>query len=334
MSTSSMKTYESVPSADCASALMLTQFNQQFFNERLHHILHQTNHYDGTITSSWEKIQRENDKAPQIETATLDGNIEVGNGAESARHIQQLVQRIRNAGIECVVLEAAHAYSHQRMGDESFVRSMEMQYAEAKKLTDALTKNRVNITRVLFVDNYNPNPISGNIEDNLDVEEYVSLARACGFPPDALIWEADMVPVARAMINFMREHQSLVVEKGSGRNGNAGTSDLPEKKLYLDHRGIELFSVAKNKVSCSALDAALSIMKFLHLGQGIINVLPRRQHAGEFSFGGQQKKVRQILMNHLDVRVMPFFNLFTSEVDDTPHSSGAHNAFRKKPRAI
>ena len=141
-----------------------------------------------------------------------------------------------------------------------------------------------------------------------------------------------MAPVAKAMINFMREYQSLVVEKENGCNGDAAALAVPEKKLHLDYRGIELFTIEKDKVSCSALDAALSLIKLKHLGQGIINVLPKRQHGGEFSFRGQQKKVRQILMDHLGVRVMPFFNLFTSEVDDAPHSSGAHNAFRKKPR--
>lgn len=301
---------------------ILTRFNQQFFLERVNHVVLQTNHYNGALSAVWEKIEQEN--AGRVPEEPIKSEI-VEHGSESAMHIDQLQQRIRNAGILNVVLEAAHAYAYQSMEDDDFVRSMEFQYEETNKLVALLTQQRVRMTRVLFIDNYNPNPVSGVREDNLDIEKYLTFAKDHGFPPDYLIWEADMAPLAKAMIEFMQKYQSLVVEKENGDNGN-------ERKLHLDHRGIELFSPEKDKVSCAGLDAALSLVKYQYLGQGIANILPKRQVGNEFSFRGQQKKVRQILMDHLGVRVMPFFNIFTSETEDDSHSSGAHNAFRKKPR--
>ncbi len=313
---------------------ILTRFNQEFFCERLNHVVLQTNHYDDSLPAAWQKVQEEN----RSRTALLapDASVsENGNGSESMQHICQLLQRIRNAGITSVVLEAAHAYAYQSMGDADFVRSMERQYAEAHKLTNLLEENRIHVQRVLFIDNYNPNPVSGQRENNLDVEAYKSLAAENGFPPDYLIWEADMAPIAKVMIDFMRDYQSLIVETVSGAAGDMESlATSTETRLHLDHRKVEMFSVEKDKVSCAALDAALSMMKLKYLGQGIVNVLPKNQHNGEFSFRGQQKKVRQILSDHLGVRIMPFFNLFTSEVDHTSHSSGAHNDFRKRQHRI
>lgn len=332
MNTTKTKGDDVIRSSESGEALpILTRFNQEFFYERLGHVVLQTNHYNNSLSSIWKKIQDENDN--EKETVRVAPTIGVANN-ESMLHIQQLLQRIRNAGIIEVVLEAAHAYAYQSMEDGNFVYLMKLQYAEAVKLASVLAENRIKIRRVLFVDNYNPHPVSGKRENNLDIDEYKNLAMAHGFPPDYLIWEADMVPIAKAMIEFMRQYQSLIVEKDNGTNGDADLSTAPETKLHLDHRKIEMLSVKRDKVSCSALDAALSIIKLKYLGQGIINVLPRNQHNGEFSFRGQQKKVRQILMDHLGVRIMPFFNLFTSEVDDVPHSSGAHNGFRKKYRRI
>lgn len=304
---------------------MLTKFNQQFFIERLHHLMMQTGRYDETMPAAWEKICEENrHRTKQKDAVASDADI-----GPVPMHVGQLVQRIRNAGITNVVLEAAHAYAFQSMDDADFVRSMELQYIEAQKLTPLLEQHRIRVQRVLFIDNYNPHPGSGMHEKNLDVDAYVTMAQDHGFAPDYLIWEADMAPMARSMVEYMHHYQSLAAEKENGGDAIDSNGDT-EKKLLLSYRGVELMSMGKGKMSCASLDAALSIIKYAHLGEGIVNILPKRQNEREFSFKGQQKKVRQILMDHLGVRVMPFFNIFTSDVESLPHSSGSHHAFRKK----
>lgn len=306
---------------------VLTRYSQQFFQERVDHVSLQTCHYRGTVPHTWQKVQEENrQRGPQ---EIPDRNNGTGSSDAGARHIQELLQRIRNAGIVDVVLEAAHAYSYQSMDDASFVRSMELQYAEARRLSAALIEQRIRVCRVLFIDNYNPNPSTGALEENLDTDAYIKMANAHGFAPDYLMWEADMAPIAKVMIEYMQRYQSLVMQKEQG-DREGGSAEIMKKSLHLSHRGIELHRLDTDKVSCAALDAALSLLKYKHFGQGIVNILPKRQNGDEFSFRGQQRKVRQILMDHLGVRVMPFFNIFTSEEDSAPHSSGAHHALRKK----
>ncbi len=304
---------------------MLTQFNQRHFFQRLHQTILQTNQYDQTVPQVWGKILSENAGRKVPAHPVLQGASD-----PAPRHVEQLVHRIRNAHITTVVLEAAHAYMFQSMDDPDFVRSMELQYADARRLTVLLEQQRIRVQRVLFVDNYNPNPATGAHDENLDVDAYLSLAEENGFPPDYLMWEADMAPLARSMVEYMHRFQSLVSEKESASGDDGITPSEANRKLLLGYRGVELMSLDQGKMSCASLDAALSIIKYAYLGQGIVNVLPRRQNEREFSFKGQQKKVRQILMDHFGVRVMPFFNIFTSESQSLPHSSGAHHALRKK----
>lgn len=134
-----------------------------------------------------------------------------------------------------------------------------------------------------------------------------------------------MVPIAEAMIQYMHTHQGLVGE------GTSCASGYEQVKQYLKYRKVELATLfPASKISCSALDAALSLLKYTHMGEGIVNILPRRQVAGEFGFKSQQRKVRQILMDHLGVRVLPFFNIFTEEETNTHHSSGSHHGLRKQ----
>ncbi len=236
-----------------------------------------------------------------------------------------------NADLHAVVLEASHAYLYDSMEDGAFVASMERQYRHANRLAQLLAEQRIAVRRVLFIDNYNPPPDSNALVMNLDIESYIEFARDHGYHPNYVVMEADMERLATELITYMHDEQGLVLKDMNGGNGNGEDDEEQQERQLLKRRGVELIKDG-GAISCAGLDAALTLIKYHYMAPGIVNVLPKHQGAEGFSFKGQQRKVRQILGEHLNVRVLPFFNIFTSDDPDVDHTSGAHSQFRKHIR--
>jgi len=301
---------------------VLLKFHKEDFGSRLEAMIQRTHEYRGTLPETWEKVREGAQKTKDVKTTV---KIE----RQAVQHISDLVKRIRNADMQSIVIEASHAYLYDSMSDQEFLDSMETQYQHANKLAEMLEKNRISVRKVLFVDDYNPPPDNSELVRNLDIDAYLEFARDHGYYSDYLIMESDMDRLARELITYMHDEQGLVLKETNNGNGNGSNEDNEdEERQLLKRRGVELVK-GSGTISCAGLDAALSIVKFHHMASGIVNVLPKHQGAEGFSFKGQQRKVRQILGEHLNVRVLPFFNIFTSDHPQVDHSSGAHTQFRK-----
>lgn len=300
-------------------APVLKNFRPEKFYERLSQMIQCTNEYNGTLPKTWERVEQGRCDPAMEENGHSDSYF------PQQDHMRNLVRKILNADIRDVVIEASHAYMYDCMDDPHFRQSMERQYHQANLLSSLLQQHRIAVRRVLFVDNYNPHPATGRLERTLDLDCYLDFAREHGFRPDYLIMESDMALMARELVDYMECRQGLVFEEDDPRDNAEGA---PRK--LLKRRKVELIKGA-GTMSCAALDAVLTTLKFRYMATGVVNILPRRQGTEDFSFNGQQKKVRQILGEHLNLRVLPFFNIFTPEQDDLRPSSGAHFAFRKPP---
>ena len=293
----------------------ITQFGTKDFIRRVDRIAELTDDYGGKLREAWERTRDVSDVKPQVD-------IPVSSSVGDDEHIFDLLQRIRNSHVRSVVLETAHAYMYDDLGSEAFRRSLEIQCQQAQRISDGLEATGILVKKLMFVDDYNPKPGTDGAECTLDLDAYLQLAADNGFPPDMLIMEGDLAKVAREMVDFMHREQGIVIESG-GNNGNG-------KAKVLEHRNIELVK-DNGMMTCSALDATLSLLKYRYVAQGLINVLPRQTGNTEigFSFRGQQAKVRGILSEHLGVRAMPYFNAFVSVDPEELDTSGAHHALWK-----
>lgn len=301
----------------------LLKFHKEDFGSRLEAMIQRTHEYRGALPETWEKIRA----GTQQQTKDVKTSAKIER--QAVQHISDLVKRVRNADMHSIVIEASHAYLYDRMDNQEFLDSMETQYLHANKLAELLEKNRIAVRKVLFIDDYNPPPDKNELVHNLDFDAYLEFARDHGYYPDYLVMEADMERLARELITYMHDEQGLVLKDTNNGNGNGNGENEDEERQLLKRRGVELVK-GSGAISCAGLDAALSIIKFHHMASGIVNVLPKHQGTEGFSFKGQQRKVRQILGEHLNVRVLPFFNIFTSDHPHIDHSSGAHSQFRKR----
>jgi hypothetical protein len=301
----------------------LTRYNKDLFFGRFNQLINATNDYDDTVEPAIQSAQ--------IISYPEDSSIGAVNGIkyrEQARQINMVADRVRNAGIGSVVIEAAHTYLYDDLDDPRLQNSILAQSQHAAALTKKLRDNDVTVRQVLFVDDYNPDPSDGEMHKRLDVDELVGLANTAGFAPEMILHEGSMVPLAKNMMDFMDETQNLL--KIDGENpGIENSTDPAGSKLMLARRNIELYRIDEDMITCAMLDAALTVVKFRNLGEAVINILPRRPENQLFSYKGQQKKMRTIIGEHFNVRVMPVFNLFTGDQHTDAIAAGAHHALRK-----
>jgi hypothetical protein len=298
---------------------VLTRVDVNRFSERVGQMATSTREYNGALSDAWDEVQvdewnRDYSRraSPQKRTSPPD-------------HIVDLGVRIQNARLREVVLEASHAYLYDSMDDDDLRASMEEQYGDADALSRILASQGIRVRRVLFVDNYNPPPGSDRVVHNLDMQEYVEFACDHGYAPEYVIWEGGMERLASELVEYMREQQDLITYEEE----NVPESDIALGSQFLSYRKTELVKNS-GKMSCTALDTALCVLKFRHLAAGVVNILPRTQKAEGFSFRGQQRKVRRVLGGHYGVRALPFFNAFSTVDAEGQSSSGAHHSLRKK----
>ncbi len=292
-----------------------------FFNN-FDKVIELTENYQGTLPAAWEEAQQ----------GLLDGPREdykyVDISSEEKRTMQEAVRRIKNAGLASVVIEAAHVYMYEDLDNPVLRESIFSQTQKAAVLTQGLKDSGICVRHVLFVDDYNPDPEDGQHHNRLDIPAFIDLTQSAGYRPEMLIKEADMLDLAKSMVGFMGDEQNLT-SMASKKTGDDEDSVASENRILLSRRNIELHRLEEDLVSCSMLDAALTVLKFRYLGAGIMNILPRNPQNGQnFSYKNQQSKVREIIREHLNVRVAPYFNLYVGEVT----AVGAHNAYRKPDR--
>ncbi len=303
---------------------VIRERSTKLFFDRLDHMVVNTHEYGGTLPAAWEEAEQ-----GRLDLTQISSPIETHLNGQEERTIRDAVRKIKNAGITSVVIEAAHAYVYEDIDDPQLQESILAQTRKASALTKRLEESGLVVRSILFVDDYNPDPEDGQMHERLDIEKFVELTRSGGYNPEMVIKEAGMVALAKAMIDIMKDRQHIVTIE----NPEADTSvDVSEgasgSKALLIRKKIELHRIDEDMVSCAMLDAALTIVKFRYLGQGVMNILPRYPGSQDFSYKGQQQKVREIIREHLNVRIPPFFNLFVG--GDT--AVGAHNAFRKSSK--
>lgn len=296
---------------------VINRYSRAEFQSRLCEILSRTNMYEGTLDTSFHRSRK-----LDLELANSQPNFET-----TPQHREQIgiaIARLVNTHTERTVIEAAHVYANDDLDDPALQASLRSQARHAAVLGDRLSNEGIGVSNVLFIDNYNvPTDDSGSPISEFSERDLVSIVRSEGYEPSRVFYEADMVPPARAMINHMRDVQGLVKVEGSGES---------EERTLLAHKGYELYRAGDDKVSCAMLDAALTLMKLHYMGDTAVNVLPARPSHGEFSYRGQQKKMRMIICEHLNVRVIPLINIFTGNVHDEAIAAGAHHTLRKPTR--
>ncbi len=245
--------------------------------------------------------------------------------ASQAHELKMLAIRIKNAGLARVAIEAAHGYMHDDLEDDVFLSSVRSQARQAGMLSALLDEEGIDTTHIVFVDDYNPDPSDGRHKQVLVVDDLIKEVTENGFEPELLMFESNMVSLAKEMMRIMDEDQSLVIRSDSG------TGSLQD--LVLSRRNIELYRGRDGMVSCAMLDAAFSLVKLTTIANGVVNILPRAPEGQGFSYSGQQRKMRTILSEHLGLRVPPVFNLFVN-TDGAKNviASGAHHILRK-PRS-
>lgn len=297
----------------------LNHYNKMLFFERFQQTVFGTKEYEGSLPAAWDTAEH------------IDAGTELGVGeydlSEQHRHqIATAVVRMKNAGITSAVIEAAHLYMYEDLNDPSIEKSVLSQTYFASALTKELETAGIDVRQILFVDDYNPDPSDGECHERLAVSDLVDLTRSTGYRPELILREGSMVDLAKVIIDIMKEEQQLVT---ASEIDILEGLDVNPAALFLSYRNIELYRSSDDTVSCAMLDTALTALKFRYLGEGVINILPRRSSGQQFSYRSQQRKMRTIVGQHLNVRVVPIFNLFTGVDQNDEIATGAHHALRK-----
>lgn len=306
---------------------VLMGFSKGLFFGRMDQVIQDTAGYGGQLKATWQQSL-----AGSSITAGSGGSYEVQLpqlGKCEREQIDTAVRRIRNSQAASVVIEAAHVYCYDTLDDPDLCESIVLQSQFAASLSESLEEAGIATKQILFIDDYNPNPNSNNESDQqrLDVHQFIDLTRNAGYQPEMILREGDMVPLAKQIIRAM-DLQSLVAHDTT----EVTDESIKNEALYLSRGHVELYRAEDDMVSCAMLDAALTLLKLQYLGESVVNVLPRRPENNEFSYKNQQRKMRNIVGEHLNARVLPVANLFVGQGDQVPLAAGAHNVLRKRSR--
>jgi hypothetical protein len=310
---------------DIGNVPTLNHYTKLVFFERFEQMVFATHEYDGLLPGAWATAQL-CDVAGVDATRLSHIRHELDNQQEA--EVAKAVGSMVNSGIATAIVEAAHVYAHEDLADPQLEASLSTQVQFAAGLTDRLQEAGIGVRQMLFIDDYNPDA-NGERVDRLDVDELVSLTQSFGYYPEIIMREGSMVDLAKKIIEIMDEKQGLVSVLQDEAEG-APLDDVVKSTKLLAYRKHELYRGSDDMVSCAMLDTALTALKFRYLGEGVINVLPRSNGDRTFSYRSQQRKMRTILGEHLNVRISPIFNLFTGNKTQDAIATGAHHAFRKQ----
>lgn len=175
-----------------------------------------------------------------------------------------------------VCVEAAHIYMDETLGAHH-LEAARMGNDIAEELTE---RANLSVSKVLFIDDYNPNPDSWV----LDVDEYVSSISEVGFVPNLIVKESSLEIPAMVLFSKAEFENSLVRENNH---------------IYLERKQVCL--TKDGRPVCNLLDAALYVAK-MSMFDLVITILPR-------SFKSQQKNTRKILKT-IGYKELPVFNIY------------------------
>jgi hypothetical protein len=256
---------------------------------------------------------------------------------ENMRAVERIVAAVRYAGLQSIVIEAGHVYNYHDVHMPTLEAALHSQFAQAAVVTNALRESGISVKEILFIDDYNPNPETGKLDEILDLEAYVELAHAVGYQPENIAYESDMAPLAEQLLMRLQQQGQVYEREPDLKNEREAKRG---RQLLLRSRRIELFRPddgpsdalgrRQGMYSCAMLDAALTLIKVAHLGEGVINVLPRRTDDLDFSYNSQQRKTRRILRKHLHTQVLPMMNFFTGDSPSDRSSVGHHHTIRPR----
>lgn len=302
---------------------ILLKFDPVTFSDRYDYMQHLTAGYGGNLASTWQTHTQidalDRTSLPKDDVVSTDHDRELNN----------LVRLVMNSGVPSVIIEAAHVYMYENLDDPELVASILTQAEHARRLTVKLRESGIIARQMLFVDDYNP-PVDGReATASLNLDRLLELVTSAGYHPEVLLREGSMVPLAQEMIDVIVEQKLAAPQKTRTISDGIVTES---ERLLLHRHNVELYRSGDDMVSCAMLDAALTLVKLEYLGQGVINVLPRGATGQDFSYKGQQEKMRTIIGEHMNSRVLPSFNLFTGVSLDDPISAGGHHTLRKKSK--
>lgn len=312
------------PLPDNLDLRVLRRFGPQSFEERFRTLQELTAGYEGNLTSVWGTR----------EPLDIPRRVQRSDAQGQDAELDRIVTLVKNARVGSVAIEAAHVYMYEDLDDPKLASSVLTQAEYATRLIKKLNAAGVDTTAMLFVDDYNP-PTDGRIvESELDINQLLDLVHSVGYRPEVLLREGAMVPLAKTVMDVL--HEQKLAKRTSDSSDEEDSEDPEEASGSADQdsvlvrHNIELHRSKDDMVSCAMLDAALTLIKLEHMGDAVVNVLPRGAEGQGFSYKGQQTKMRTIVGEHLSARVLPVFNLYTGTEPSAPISAGGHHTLRKK----
>ena len=191
---------------------------------------------------------------------------------------EELVKR----RVEKVCVEAGHIYVDE---------SPNGQHCTSLKIgaifADAISKVIPSVTKMLFVDDYNPEV------STLDLPEYLKTAAELGFAPDLIVREASLVEEAHRLVEKLGTNNATCVSS----DGHTHTRQQNIRLRYVNDR-----------LSCCALDATLYVRKFRDYDFNL-TILPGESTC---EYKKQQRNVRRLL-RLLEIKDLPLVNVFFNE---------------------
>ncbi len=175
-----------------------------------------------------------------------------------------------------VCVEVAHIYMNETPGEEH-----DFSAQIGASLTEQLEEKDCLVSKMLFIDNYNPGPD----EFRLDVDGFIVRLDQRGFEPDIVTFETALELPARNLLLSLNDN----MRKHEGR-------------VFLNQRSILL--IDHERPTCNLLDAALYVAK-LSMFELAITVLPS-------SYKSQQASVRRVL-RALGYSHLPIINIYFDE---------------------
>jgi len=181
--------------------------------------------------------------------------------------------------VKKVCVEAGHIYIDETPNDQHRL-GLKIGRLFYEKLVTVIPC----VTRMLFVDDYNPEILT------LNFPEYLKLAESLGFTPDVVVWEESLVKSAHNLVD--------------GLNQAEATTISPDGHTHTRHQNIRLRYV-DDRLSCCALDAALYERRFRDYDFNV-TILPGES---ECEYKKQQKNVRRLL-RLAGIENLPLANVF------------------------
>ncbi|MFA5352438.1 MAG: hypothetical protein WC304_04155 [Candidatus Gracilibacteria bacterium] len=209
----------------------------------------------------------------------------------SFHQINNLRKAISRCGLKSIALESGHVYANEEVNMQHLI-----QLRIAGFIQKILEEDGISVKNILFVDDYHFDPN----QPTLALDQYLDASQALGWEVDQVVLEKEMAGIAKVILETLTR---------KGETTHAGN------KILLARGKAELLDKDTERLSCSILDAAFSIVKFLEFGEGIVNILPKKSSQLEASnegnsFKGQQMKTRAILRRFLGNNRLPFYNIF------------------------